>query len=127
LQAILPENLLDGAPAGFAVTGHLGTKDKYPSPHALMIHTAHMNLNDEYLPYKHLIGQVILDVNITIKHIGLALTCTIRKIKDYARLSTNSTRLIRSFDFSKWSSLLASLITSSNMYVQPIGSDVMTE
>jgi hypothetical protein len=24
--------------------------------------SAHMNLNDEYLPYKHLIGQVILDV-----------------------------------------------------------------
>jgi hypothetical protein len=24
---------------------------------------AHMNLNDEYLPYKHLIGQVILDVS----------------------------------------------------------------
>lgn len=25
--------------------------------------SAHMNLNDEYLPYKHLIGQVILDVS----------------------------------------------------------------
>jgi hypothetical protein len=23
---------------------------------------AHLNLNDEYLPYKHIIGQVILDV-----------------------------------------------------------------
>jgi len=24
--------------------------------------TAHLNLNDEYLPYKHIIGQLILDV-----------------------------------------------------------------
>jgi hypothetical protein len=23
---------------------------------------AHLNLNDEYLPYKHIIGQLILDV-----------------------------------------------------------------
>ncbi|EIN13881.1 guanine-N(1)--methyltransferase [Punctularia strigosozonata HHB-11173 SS5] len=47
LHAILPEELCDGAPAGFAMTGHI----------------AHMNLNDEYLPYKHMIGQVILDKN----------------------------------------------------------------
>ena len=25
-------------------------------------HVAHLNLNDEYLPYKHLIGQLVLDV-----------------------------------------------------------------
>ena len=29
---------------------------------------AHVNLNDEYLPYKHIIGQLILDVS------GLCLT-----------------------------------------------------
>lgn len=27
---------------------------------------AHVNLNDEYLPYKHIIGQLILDVSICI-------------------------------------------------------------
>ncbi|KAI0308271.1 Met-10+ like-protein-domain-containing protein [Multifurca ochricompacta] len=47
LHAILPEELLDGSPTGFSVTGHL----------------AHINLNDEYLPYKYIIGQVILDKN----------------------------------------------------------------
>ncbi|KAH9046293.1 Met-10+ like-protein-domain-containing protein [Lactarius hengduanensis] len=47
LNVILPEELLDGSPSGFSATGHL----------------AHMNLNNEYLPYKHIIGQVILDKN----------------------------------------------------------------
>ncbi|KAJ8523330.1 hypothetical protein ONZ45_g246 [Pleurotus djamor] len=47
LQAVLPEELCDGSPTGFAMTGHI----------------AHMNLLEEYLPYKHLIGQVILDKN----------------------------------------------------------------
>lgn len=47
IQAILPEKLLEGSPTGFSMTGHV----------------AHMNLNEEYLPYKHIIGQVILDKN----------------------------------------------------------------
>ncbi|KAK7058545.1 tRNA(m(1)G37)methyltransferase [Paramarasmius palmivorus] len=51
LRAILPENLWDGAPTGFAATGHI----------------AHMNLNEEYLPFKHVIGQVFLDKNKSIK------------------------------------------------------------
>ncbi|KAI0033995.1 Met-10+ like-protein-domain-containing protein [Vararia minispora EC-137] len=51
LHAILPEELLDGAPSGFAAVGHL----------------AHLNLNDEYLPYKHVIGQVIMDKNKSIR------------------------------------------------------------
>uniref|UniRef100_A0A0W0F1U0 tRNA (guanine(37)-N1)-methyltransferase n=1 Tax=Moniliophthora roreri TaxID=221103 RepID=A0A0W0F1U0_MONRR len=51
LHAILPPNLRDGAPTGFAATGHI----------------AHMNLNDEYLPYKHVIGEVFLDKNKVIK------------------------------------------------------------
>ncbi|KIK70621.1 hypothetical protein GYMLUDRAFT_65841 [Collybiopsis luxurians FD-317 M1] len=51
LQAILPESLREGAPVGFAATGHI----------------AHVNLNDEYLPFKKTIGQLFLDKNKTIK------------------------------------------------------------
>ncbi|KAF8167350.1 Met-10+ like-protein-domain-containing protein [Crassisporium funariophilum] len=47
LQAFLPEELREGSPTGFAMTGHI----------------AHVNLNDEYLPYKHIIGQLILEKN----------------------------------------------------------------
>ncbi|KAI5120836.1 hypothetical protein M0805_007023 [Coniferiporia weirii] len=51
LQATLPEELCDGSPTGFAATGHL----------------AHLNLNDEYLPFKNIIGQVIMDKNSRIR------------------------------------------------------------
>ncbi|KXN88837.1 tRNA (guanine(37)-N1)-methyltransferase [Leucoagaricus sp. SymC.cos] len=47
IQRILPDELRECAPSGFAMTGHI----------------AHVNLLDEYLPYKHLIGQLILDKN----------------------------------------------------------------
>jgi tRNA (guanine37-N1)-methyltransferase len=45
LTAILPEELLDEIPSGFNTAGHV----------------AHLNLRDAYVPYKKLIGQVILD------------------------------------------------------------------
>ncbi|KAG9314128.1 Met-10+ like-protein-domain-containing protein [Chiua virens] len=51
ITSILPQELCDGSPTGFAITGHI----------------AHMNLNQEYLRYKHLIGQIILDKNPGIK------------------------------------------------------------
>lgn len=65
LQAILPEELCNESPTGFSITGHLGrlfivTRDSAWPPHLCI--PAHLNLNNEYLPYKHIIGQVILDV-----------------------------------------------------------------
>ncbi|KAG8939646.1 tRNA(m(1)G37)methyltransferase [Tulasnella sp. 424] len=52
IQSVLPYELVaDGAPASFAATGHI----------------AHLNLRDEYLPYKHLIGQIVLDKNKNIR------------------------------------------------------------
>ncbi|TNY21710.1 tRNA guanine-N1-methyltransferase [Rhodotorula diobovata] len=47
LQAVLPEELLDESPTAFTQVGHI----------------AHLNLREQYLPHKHLIGQVILDKN----------------------------------------------------------------
>ncbi|GAA6060393.1 hypothetical protein JCM10212_004646 [Sporobolomyces blumeae] len=47
LQAILPEDLLDESPTAFTQVGHI----------------AHLNLRDQYLPHRYLIGQVILDKN----------------------------------------------------------------
>lgn len=51
LESVLPEELHDEIPAGFTVIGHL----------------AHLNLREKYLPYKYLIGQVILDKNPSIR------------------------------------------------------------
>ncbi|KAG4303759.1 hypothetical protein PORY_002842 [Pneumocystis oryctolagi] len=47
LNAILPENLLKEIPCGFTQVGHI----------------AHMNIREEYLPYKKIIGEVILSKN----------------------------------------------------------------
>ncbi|EJD03791.1 uncharacterized protein FOMMEDRAFT_81588 [Fomitiporia mediterranea MF3/22] len=47
LEATLPEELCTELPTGFAAMGHL----------------AHLNLNAEFLPYKYIIGQIILDKN----------------------------------------------------------------
>ncbi|KZV83263.1 hypothetical protein EXIGLDRAFT_777750 [Exidia glandulosa HHB12029] len=47
LESVLPEELCADAPSSFTITGHL----------------AHYNLRDEYLPFKHLVGQVTLDKN----------------------------------------------------------------
>ena len=48
---------------------------------------AHLNLNDEYLPYKHIIGQVILDVRFG-DHLLISLRIDwrrLRKTKDSER------------------------------------------
>lgn len=51
LKAILPEDLTEDIPSGFTQIGHI----------------AHLNLRDEYKPYKGIIGQVILDKNDSVK------------------------------------------------------------
>lgn len=47
MYAICPLADNEDVPSSFTQTGHI----------------AHMNLRDEWLPYKHIIGQVILDVS----------------------------------------------------------------
>lgn len=51
LASLLPEGLPEGTPTAFTTTGHI----------------AHVNLRDEYAPYKFVIGQVILDKNAAIR------------------------------------------------------------
>ncbi|EMD32636.1 hypothetical protein CERSUDRAFT_161607 [Gelatoporia subvermispora B] len=51
LQSVLPEDLAEQHPSGFAMVGHI----------------AHLNLPEEYLPYKHIIGQVILEKNSAVR------------------------------------------------------------
>ncbi|KAL8655853.1 MAG: hypothetical protein Q9226_002882 [Calogaya cf. arnoldii] len=51
ISAILPENEQDEIPVGFSVVGHV----------------AHLNLRDQYLPYKTLIASVLMDKNPSIR------------------------------------------------------------
>lgn len=51
LNAILPEELLGEIPTSFTIVGHI----------------AHFNLREEYLSYKNLIGEVVMDKNPKIK------------------------------------------------------------
>lgn len=51
LISLLPEELHDDIPGGFNTAGHV----------------AHLNLRDQHLPYKQLIGQVIVEKNIHIR------------------------------------------------------------
>lgn len=51
MGAILPEAEQDEFPTGFSIVGHV----------------AHLNLRDQYLPYKNLIATVLLDKNPTIR------------------------------------------------------------
>ncbi|KAE8222501.1 hypothetical protein CF326_g8366 [Tilletia indica] len=48
LATLLPEGLPMGTPTSFTIIGHI----------------AHLNLRDDYLPYRFLIGEVILDKNL---------------------------------------------------------------
>ncbi|KAI9888644.1 MAG: tRNA(m(1)G37)methyltransferase [Vezdaea aestivalis] len=50
LQSVLPEDL-EEMPTGFTIVGHV----------------AHLNLRDQHLPHKHIIAQVLMDKNPTIR------------------------------------------------------------
>ena len=71
LRSILPEDLLHDVPSAFTVSGHLGAFSLHGSrPCVKFTRTlVHMNLREEYLPYKHLIGQVILEVSTTLQYL----------------------------------------------------------
>ncbi|KAL4918817.1 hypothetical protein BDW62DRAFT_210213 [Aspergillus aurantiobrunneus] len=47
MDAILPEDMLDEVPQGFTQVGHV----------------AHLNLREQYIPWQHIIAEIILDKN----------------------------------------------------------------
>lgn len=56
-QKLLPEG--SDVPSSFETVGHI----------------AHLNIRDELIPYKHLIGQVILDKNLNIRTVVNKVSC----------------------------------------------------
>ena len=56
-----------------------------PSSYECVGHIAHVNLRDELLPYKHIIGQVLLDKN-----------CALRTVVNKARCSGSPQRILSS-------------------------------
>ncbi|KAL8850819.1 MAG: hypothetical protein Q9221_004233 [Calogaya cf. arnoldii] len=70
ISAILPENEQDEIPVGFSVVGHVGMKIvHFVSFGNIEINQfeAHLNLRDQYLPYKNLIASVLMDKNPSIR------------------------------------------------------------
>ncbi|RFU34301.1 hypothetical protein B7463_g2005, partial [Scytalidium lignicola] len=51
MESILPEDAQDEIPVGFSIVGHI----------------AHLNLREQYLPYKKLIAEVLLDKNPSVR------------------------------------------------------------
>lgn len=71
MRGILPEELHGEIPVGFNTAGHVGKSSvKFLAVKEKSLNTsctAHLNLRSQYLPYKHIIAQVIIDKNPTIK------------------------------------------------------------
>ncbi|SCV68716.1 BQ2448_837 [Microbotryum intermedium] len=102
LQSILPEDLLDESPTSFTQVGHI----------------AHLNLRDEYLPHRHLIGQVILDKNKSVRTVVNKLDTIDNEFRNFAMevlagptefvVTTSESGCTFTFDFSQvyWNSRL---------------------
>jgi tRNA (guanine37-N1)-methyltransferase len=69
MSAIVPYDKQDEFPTGFTIVGHVGTRFlRFPFTmlHSTELSQAHLNLREQYFPYKHLIASVLLDKNPTI-------------------------------------------------------------
>lgn len=73
MDAVLPGNMFDNeVPSGFSIVGHVGkliTSAHYNKPLLRLVQQAHLNLRGEFLPYKTLIAQVIIDKNPAIRSV----------------------------------------------------------
>lgn len=103
LKAILPEELIENCPSAFTLAGHL----------------AHLNLKEQYMPYRFIIGEVILEkfVNIrTVVNKTNNITSEFRTFEmellageDDTVVTQKETGCLFTFDFRKvyWNSRLA--------------------
>ncbi|ODQ65231.1 hypothetical protein NADFUDRAFT_25650 [Nadsonia fulvescens var. elongata DSM 6958] len=102
LHAILPECLHHEIPTGFTTVGHI----------------AHLNVRNEYLPYKNLIGEVIMDKNPRIRTVVNKLDSIDSKFRTFSmevlagenlfQVEQNESNCKFQFDFRKvyWNSRL---------------------
>jgi tRNA (guanine37-N1)-methyltransferase len=70
MRSILPEELHGEIPVGFNTAGHVGESSPsswYNLSKQAHLLKAHLNIRGQYLPYKHIIAQVIMDKNPTIR------------------------------------------------------------
>jgi tRNA (guanine37-N1)-methyltransferase len=68
MTSILPEEDQDEIPVGFTLVGHIGICLSHQAENPTNSHqSAHLNLRAPYLPYKHLLGTVLLDKNPSVR------------------------------------------------------------
>jgi tRNA (guanine37-N1)-methyltransferase len=66
MTSFLPEDAQEEIPVGFAIVGHVGMFSCFKDER-YWLSLAHLNLRDEYIPYKHVIAEVLIDKNPTIR------------------------------------------------------------
>ncbi|WEW58592.1 tRNA(m(1)G37)methyltransferase [Emydomyces testavorans] len=105
ISAILPEDDLSETPVGFSQVGHI----------------AHLNLRDQYLPYRHLIAEILKDKNPSVRTVinkidDVGATSEFRTFAFEVLAGENDTNVVAheqgcefSFDFAKvyWNSRLS--------------------
>ncbi|KAJ2956762.1 hypothetical protein NQZ79_g7433 [Umbelopsis isabellina] len=110
LRAIIPEELPE-VPSAFTAVGHIGEYclDWLSTAYAYLTYnqlSAHMNLREEYLPWKKVIGQVILDMEVLagddnmiaeVKESGCRFRFDFSQVYWNSRLHTEHDRLIKQF------------------------------
>src|ERR1700723_2829798 len=68
IGSILPEDALTEIPVGFTEVGHVCKFLPLAQTYIQMLTgTVHLNLREQYLPYKHLIAEILLDKNSRIR------------------------------------------------------------
>ena len=120
LKAILPVELHGDLPSSFTIVGHIGAlgHTEARTLAEIPLHIAHFNLREEYLPYKHLIGRVILDKNSGLRTVINKLDSIDTEFRFFAMevlagepefvVTTSENNCSFTFDFSKvyWNSRL---------------------